>query len=61
LLSAIPRPNPISEKNRKRIPYDPSTTHDYKVQRPKIHEIKPEHFILANDDELEKYKKELES
>jgi oligopeptide transport system ATP-binding protein len=59
LLSAIPRPDPIYEKTRKRIPYDPSQVHDYRTSKPQMHEIKPDHFIYANDSELDKYQREL--
>lgn len=59
LLSAIPRPDPIYEKKRKRIHYDPSQAHDYRSSKPAMHEIRPGHFIYANDAELEKYKQEL--
>lgn len=60
LLSAIPKPDPLSEKNRKRIVYNPSLEHDYSVEKPKLHEILPGHFILANSAELEKYRKMIE-
>lgn len=59
LLSAIPRPDPIYEKSRTRIPYNPSTAHDYRVDKPVLTEIKPGHFVLANQAELEQYRKEL--
>ncbi len=58
LLSAVPLPDPYYEKNRRRIIYDP-TSHDYRTQKPQLHEITPGHFILANDAELEQFKKEL--
>lgn len=58
LLSAVPQPDPRYEKNRKRMPYDPRV-HDYKNNPPKLHEIKEGHFVLANDKELEEYKKNL--
>jgi ABC-type oligopeptide transport system ATPase subunit len=58
LLSAVPQPDPRYEKNRKRMPYDPRM-HDYKNNPPKLHEIKEGHFVLANDKELEEYKKNL--
>ena len=58
LLSAVPQPDPRYEKNRKRMPYDPRI-HDYKNNPPKLHEIKEGHFVLANDKELEEYKKNL--
>ena len=60
LLSAIPKPNPLTEKSRKRIVYNPQEVHDYSVEKPKLVEIKEGHFILANSIELEKYKKEIE-
>ena len=59
LLSAIPKPNPLSEKNRQRIPYNPREVHDYSVDKPKFVEIEPGHFILANAQEIERYKKEM--
>lgn len=59
LLSAIPKPNPISEKNRQRIIYNPATAHDYSKQKPVLREILPGHFILCNDDEEVKYKEEI--
>ena len=60
LLSAIPKPNPLTEKSRKRIVYNPQEVHDYSIEKPKLVEIKEGHFILANSVELEKYKKEIE-
>lgn len=59
LLSAIPLPDPEYEKNRKRIVYNPIAEHDYSVDQPTMREISPEHFILCNDAEFEKYKAEL--
>ena len=59
LLSAIPKPNPLTEKNRIRIPYNPREAHDYSVEKPKFVEIEPNHFILANSIEVERYKKEM--
>lgn len=59
LLSAIPKPNPLTEKTRKRITYNPQESHDYSVEKPKFVEILPGHFILANSSEIEKYKEEI--
>ena len=59
LLSAVPFPDPIVEKTRQRIAYDPSKDHDYSKQRPSWREIVPGHFVRCNDEEEEKYKKEL--
>ncbi|MCH3977059.1 MAG: ATP-binding cassette domain-containing protein [Bacilli bacterium] len=59
LLSAIPKPDPLSEKKRKRIIYNPLTDHDYSKEKPELQEIIPGHFVLANNAEIEKYKKEM--
>ena len=59
LLSAIPKPNPITEKNRQRIIYEPSKEHDYSIEKPKLVEIIPGHFVLANSVEIAKYNKEI--
>ena len=59
LLSAIPKPNPLTEKTRERIVYKPQEVHDYSVDKPKFVEIIPGHFILANNAEVEKYKEEI--
>ncbi|MGI6608702.1 MAG: ATP-binding cassette domain-containing protein [Erysipelotrichaceae bacterium] len=58
LLSAIPLPDPHSEKNRKRIVYNPLVDHDYSAQEPTFREVSPGHFVLCNDEEEAKYKKE---
>lgn len=57
LLSAIPMPDPVNEKKKKLKVYDPSC-HDYSVDKPSWREIRPSHFVWANDPEFEKYKKE---
>ena len=59
LLSAIPKPDPVSEKKRKRFIYVPANEHDYSKEGPQLVEIVPGHFVMANSEELEKYKKEL--
>ena len=59
LLSAIPKPNPLTEKTRKRITYNPREVHDYSKEKPTLQEILPGHFILANSVEMEKYKEEI--
>ncbi len=59
LLSAIPKPNPLTEKKRERIVYKPQEVHDYSVDKPKFVEILPGHFVLANKAEVEKYKAEI--
>ncbi len=59
LLSAIPQPDPISERKRKHIYYDPNM-HDYSVQSPAMQEILPGHFVYASDSEAKMYREELE-
>lgn len=58
LLSAIPKPDPVSEQYKERLYYDPSI-HNYETEKPSFQEIRPGHFVYASDSELEKYKKEL--
>ena len=59
LLSAIPKPDPLSEKTRTRYLYIPANEHDYSKEAPKLTEITPGHWVLANSVELEKYKEKL--
>ena len=59
LLSAIPLPDPIYEKQRQRIVYNPLASHDYTVDRPSFRELKPGHFVMCNDAEFAQYQKEL--
>ncbi len=56
LLSAIPLPDPVYEKQRTRIHYNPIAEHDYSVDLPSFREITPGHFVQCNDAEEEKYK-----
>ena len=58
LLSAIPLPDPIYEKKRVRITYNPIAEHDYSVNKPSLRELAPGHFVYCNDEEEERYKKE---
>lgn len=57
LLSAIPMPDPISEKNRKRITYNPLKDSVYTDEQPTLKEIKPGHLVLCDTKEFESYKK----
>jgi len=56
LLSAIPKPNPRTEKSRERMIYNPAM-HDYKTDLPEFREVKEGHFVYCNQAELEEYKK----
>ena len=59
LLSAIPLPDPIYEKQRTRVTYNPLAEHDYSVDQPSFREISPGHFVHCNNAEEEKYKQML--
>ena len=59
LLSAIPLPDPESEKKRVRLVYNSLAEHDYSVDKPSLREIVPGHFVYCNDKEEEAYKKEM--
>ncbi len=59
LLSAIPLPDPHSEKKRTRVVYNKLADHDYSVQGPTMREICPGHFVYCNDEEEKRYKQEL--
>lgn len=55
LMSAIPIPDPILEKNKKLYTYD-GGQHDYSVDKPEWVEIKPGHFVYANKKEQDEYR-----
>ncbi len=57
LLSAVPIPDPILERQKELIVYNPEQ-HDYTEDKPTMVEIKPNHFVWANQAEVEKYKAE---
>lgn len=59
LLSAIPLPDPIYEKSRQRITYNPLAEHDYSVDKPSFREIVPGHFVQCNDKEFARYQEEM--
>ena len=59
MLSAIPKPDPLSEKNRVRQVYNPASTHDYSKQKPSFRELIPGHFVLCNDEEEKRYLEEI--
>ncbi|MBO5511090.1 MAG: ATP-binding cassette domain-containing protein [Clostridia bacterium] len=59
LLSAIPLPDPVYEKQRVRIVYNPIAEHDYSVDAPSFREIAPGHFVQCNDAEEAKYREML--
>ena len=58
LLSAIPEPDPINEKKRKKIHYDPEMHRYGDGNQPSYHEIAPGHTIYCSDGEFEEIKKQ---
>ncbi|WP_243354385.1 ABC transporter ATP-binding protein [Bacillus litorisediminis] len=57
LLSAIPRPDPETERQRRRKVYDPSI-HEYKEgEEVKMREVSPGHFVYCSEKEFESYKR----
>lgn len=58
LLSAIPQPDPLTERVKKVEVYDPSC-HYYETDKPRWIEIEEGHFVLANQEEEEKYQEVL--
>lgn len=58
LLSAIPMPDPVSERKKKLLVYDPAC-HDYTADKPFWAELEPGHFVLGNQMELDGYRKQL--
>lgn len=57
LLSAVPIPDPLLEREKKLLVYDPEQ-HDYSEDKPEMVEIKPGHYVWCNQAELAQYKKE---
>ena len=56
LLSAVPQPDPLYEKQRSRISYDPKADHIEMDEERRMYEILPEHFVYCNSAELERYR-----
>ena len=59
LLSAVPLPDPISEREKVLTVYDPSV-HHYETDKPRWTELEPGHFVHANSAEESEYLKLLE-
>lgn len=59
LLSAIPMPDPIREREKKLLTYDPSM-HDYTAEQPQWREVRPEHYVLCSESEAAAWSKRYE-
>jgi len=58
LLSAVPNPDPLTERSKKTLVYDPAM-HDYTQLKPEWAELVPGHFVYGNAPELEAYRRQL--
>lgn len=55
LISAVPIPDPVLEKNKVLYTYDPSM-HDYSVDKPEFVCIGHDHWVYGNKKEIESYR-----
>lgn len=56
LLSAIPQPDPESERSRKRFSYIDDEANNHLRQ---LHEIRPQHFVFSTEEEAARLRKNL--
>ncbi|MFA5471170.1 MAG: ATP-binding cassette domain-containing protein [Acholeplasmataceae bacterium] len=62
LMASIPQPDPLYEQQRgKTERYNPAASHDYSKEAPELREIEPDHFVLCNTEEFNKYKAQAKS
>lgn len=59
LLSAIPQPDPITERTRQRVTYDPAVHQYAKDEEVKMREVKPGHFVYCSEKEFKQYQEQL--
>lgn len=55
LISAVPIPDPVLEKKKVLLAYDPSV-HDYTDEKPRLADIGHDHLVFGNDAELSAYR-----
>ena len=55
LISAVPIPDPVLEKNKVLVGYDPAV-HDYTADKPRLEDIGYDHFVFGNGLELDAYR-----
>lgn len=61
LLSAIPLPDPESERTRQRKTYDPAV-HQYSAdEKVEMREVRPGHFVFCSEKEFAQYQKDHKS
>lgn len=54
LLSAVPQPDPVTERTKVLTVYDPAM-HDYSTDKPRWVGLEPGHFVRGNEKELAEY------
>ena len=59
LLAAVPMPDPEIEKAKKLVIYDESKR-DHSGEKPILQEIRPGHYVFANDREMKEYETKLQ-
>ncbi|MDD5938060.1 MAG: ATP-binding cassette domain-containing protein [Clostridiales bacterium] len=59
LLSAIPMPDPIGERYKQLVVYDPTLHHDSEENPPRWEELEPGHFVRGSAGELDEYRRHL--
>ena len=59
LLSAIPKPNPLTERKRTRILYKPWEVHHYEEDKPSLREVCPGHVVYCNEAEFQQYQERI--
>ena len=55
LLSAIPIPDPVLERDKKLLGYDPAV-HDYTREKPHLESIGFDHYVFGSESELSMYR-----
>lgn len=59
LLSAIPQPDPIAERQKQLLVYDPACHHYSESNQPVWAEVCPGHYVLGSQEELAEYRNQL--
>jgi len=59
LLSAIPAPDPISERTRRRKSYDPASHHYEENEQIDFREVTPGHFVRCSEKEFKQFQAQI--
>lgn len=59
LLSAIPQPDPIAERQKQLIVYDPACHNYSETNQPVWEEVCPGHYVLGSQEELAQYRSQI--